>query len=950
MVMTPQQFIAKWSRAELKERSAAQEHFLDLCQMLGQPTPAEADAQGAWYTFEKGAGKTTGGSGFADVWMRGHFAWEYKGNHANLANAYQQLLQYREALENPPLLVVCDLTRFEIHTNFTSTVKQVHAFTLAELDKEENLAVLRALFTDPDRLRPELTREHVTEQAAARFGDLSLRLQGRGVDPHRAAHFLVQILFCLFAEDVGLLPNKILSKLLTLSLHHPEAFPGQVRALFEAMRDGGFVAFEEILRFNGGLFAEIGIEPLTKDELEVLAQAAKLDWSSIEPAVIGTLFERSLDPARRAQLGAHYTGRADIERVVEPVVMQPLRRRWAEVRAGADQAKAAWDETVPAIASARDRRTRTTAINRADQARQAFANILFGFQEELARVRILDPACGSGNFLYVALAALKDLEKEIVAYGSASGLSMLLPRVQPTQLYGLEISDYARELTQTVIWIGYLQWMTANGYQPSRDPVLQPLETIRLQDSLLDLSDPEHPKEASWPEADFIIGNPPFLGGNKVRQELGDNYVGTLFAVFAGRVPAFADLCCYFFEKARSQIVNGAAKRAGLLATNSIRGGANREVLQRIKTSGDIFMAWADEPWVLDGAAVRISIIGFDDGEEPTHTLDGAATGTINSSLTASVDLSFAKPLPENAGICFMGPSPKAPFDISAQAASQMLAAPLNVNRRPNSDVIKIVKSAVDLVRHSRGKWTIDFGFMPLEQAALYELPFEYIRQHVYPIRMNARRNDFRGQWWQYARPRVEMREALEGKSRYAATPAVAKHRLFVWVQPEVLCNQGTLVFARDDDYFFGVLHSRAHEVWSLRMGTSLEDRPRYTPTTTFETFPFPWPPGSEPADDPRVQAIAGAAKELNERREAWLNPPNASEAELKKRTLTNLYNARPTWLANLHARLDRAVWDAYGWDDDDPETVDEETILTRLLKLNGERANKIDDRRRSAE
>ena len=551
MVMTPQQFIAKWSRAQLKERSAAQEHFLDLCQMLGQPTPAEADAQGAWYTFEKGAGKSAGGSGFADVWMREHFAWEYKGNHANLANAYQQLLQYREALENPPLLVVCDLTHFEIHTNFTNTVKRVYAFSLEELIAKKTSYAPQPLHRSGSPAT-ELTREHVTEQAAIRFGELALSLQARGVDPHRVAHFLVQILFCLFAEDVGLLPNKIFSKLLALGVNHPDAFPRQIEELFTAMRDGGYAAYEEILRFNGGLFAEIGVEKLNKGEIESLKNAAALDWSSIEPAIIGTLFERSLDPGRRAQLGAHYTGRADIERVVDPVVMQPLRRRWDEVRDEADKAKAEWDETLPALAAARDRRTQSNARRRSDQARQSFANILLGFQDELAKVRILDPACGSGNFLYVALAALKDLEKEVVAYGTTNGLSMLLPRVQPTQLYGLEINDYARELTQTVIWIGYLQWMNANGFQPSVDPVLQPLETIRLQDSLLDLSDPEQPTEATWPETDFIIGNPPFLGG-KLLRTAGDEYVDELFSVYADCVPGAADFCCYFFEKAREK-------------------------------------------------------------------------------------------------------------------------------------------------------------------------------------------------------------------------------------------------------------------------------------------------------------------------------------------------------------------------------------------------------------
>lgn len=939
--MTPQEFIAKWSRADLKERSAAQEHFLDLCRLLGQPTPAEADAQGAWYTFEKGADKTTGGSGFADVWMQGYFAWEYKGNHANLAKAYQQLLQYREALENPPLLVVCDLTHFEIHTNFTNTAKRIYAFSLAELDQEENLAILRALFTDPERLRPEVTREHVTEQAAARFGELALSLQSRGVEPHRAAHFLVQILFCLFAEDIGLLPNKLFSKLLGLSVRHPEAFPTQVQELFIAMRDGGYAAYEDILHFNGGLFAEIGVEPLTKSELEVLARAAELDWSSIEPAIIGTLFERSLDPARRAQLGAHYTGRADIERVVEPVVMQPLRRRWGEVRAAADQAKAEWDKVIPDIAAARDRRSRSAALRRSDQARQVFANILFGFQEELAEVRILDPACGSGNFLYVALSALKDLEKEIVAYGAENGLTVMLPRVQPTQLYGLEINDYARELTQAVIWIGYLQWMTANGYQPSRDPVLQPLETIRLQDSLLDLTDPEHPREAVWPKADFIIGNPPFLGGNKIRGELGDSYVENLFRVYDNRVPHFADLVCYFIEKARAHITAHNAQRAGLLATNSIRGGANRRVLDRIKETTQIFTAWSDEPWILEGAAVRISVIGFGQNVEAILTLNGAPVLAINADLTGEVDITIARPLPENGGISFTGIKKTGKFDIPGNLAREWLSLPVNPNGRANSDVIHPIANGIDVTRRPRDVWIIDFGVeMPEKAAALYEAPFEYVLKHVKHVRITNRVPQLAERWWIHERPRADMREALAPLDRYLATPAVAKYRIFVWLGKNVIPDHQLNVFARDDDYFFGVLHSRGHGIWSNRIGTSLEDRPRYTPTTTFETFPLPWPPGTEPVDDPRVQAIAEAAKELNERREAWLNPPDASKVELKKRTLTNLYNARPTWLAQVHVRLDRAVWDAYGWNDEDPEVVDEEVVLTRLLKLNYERAH----------
>jgi type II restriction/modification system DNA methylase subunit YeeA len=932
MSFSPQQFIAKWSEATLKERSAAQSHFNDLCRMLGEQTPADADPHGDWYTFEKGADKTSGGSGFADVWLRGHFAWEYKGNHANLNAAYQQLLQYREALENPPLLVVCDLNRFEIHTNFTNTVKKVYAFDLDELAAPDNLAVLRALFTDPERLRPTVTRASVTEAAAEHVGALALSLQARSIEPHRAAHFLVQILFCLFAEDVGLLPKEIFSKLIRLSLRHPDAFVTQVEQLFTAMREGGFAAYEEILHFNGGLFAEIDVVPLSKDELDVLARASVLDWSSIEPAIIGTLFERSLDPARRAQLGAHYTSRADIERVVYPVVIAPLRRRWDDVRVAAEQ-----------IAEARRAALESGNIRARRQQEGNLATLLFKFQEELAHVRVLDPACGSGNFLYVALAALKDLEKEVVAYGTANGLSMLLPRVGPGQLYGLEISDYARELTQVVVWIGYLQWMTANGFQANRDPVLEPLETIRLQDSLLDRSDPEHPKEAVWPEADFIIGNPPFLGGKRIRAELGDMYVDNLFTVFDGSVPHEADLVCYFYEKAREQIAAKRTKRAGLLATNSIRAGANREVLKRIKESGDIFMAWDDEPWVLDGAAVRISIVAFDDGSELTRTLDGNPIPVINTDLTAGADITRANRLPENFGIAFMGDTKGGPFDITDDIARQMMSAPLNPNGHPNSDVVVPWVNGMDLTRRPRGMWIIDFGIdMPEEHAALYETPFEYVKQHVRPERAKNRRETYRERWWIHVEARPGLRQAIKGLSRFICTPRVATYRSFVWVSSQTIPDSRIFAFARQDDYFFGMLHSRVHNVWSLRLASwhGVGNDPTYNTSSCFETFPFPWAPGTEPTDDPRVQAIAEAAQALNEVREAWLNPPDASEAVLKTRTLTNLYNARPTWLAQAHTRLDRAVWTAYGWDDPDPSAVDEETILTRLLALNLERAH----------
>jgi hypothetical protein len=304
----------------------------------------------------------------------------------------------------------------------------------------------------------------------------------------------------------------------------------------------------------------------------------------------------------------------------------------------------------------------------------------------------------------------------------------------------------------------------------------------------------------------------------------------------------------------------------------------------------------------------------------------------------ARLKTTSAVELTENSGVCFMGPSAKGPFDIDDQVARLMLDAPLNINGRPNSDVVRPVASGVDLVQASRNMWTVDFGTLPADKAAQYELPFEYVRQHVYPIRSKNRRKAYAERWWIYAEPRPGLRDAINRKTRYIATPAVSKHRIYVWVEPRVLCNQGTLVFAREDNYFFGMLHSRIHEVWARAQGTQVREAEsgfRYTPTSTFETFPFPWPPGKEPKDDPRVEAVAAAARELVKKRDAWLNPPDASTAELKNRTLTNLYNENPTWLQDAHRELDDAVLAAYGW----PNKLSDQDILMRLLQLNMERS-----------
>jgi len=664
---------------------------------------------------------------------------------------------------------------------------------------------------------------------------------------------------------------------------------------------------------------------LDSDGIEILIQVSKLDWSSIEPSILGTLFERSLDPSKRAQIGAHYTSKEDILLIVEPVLMAPLRRRWEEVQTEARDLAVRRDNT-----KSRSHRTRL---------QNELESLLRAFHDEIAQVQVLDPACGSANFLYIALKRLLDLQKEVATFASEVGTARLAPSVSPAQLHGIEINAYAHELAQATVWIGYIQWLQENGFGIPSEPILKPIETILQMDAILAYDEEGQPVEPEWPEADVVIGNPPFLGGSKARRELGDQYVENVRALYEGRVPGGADLVTYWFERARAMIESDQARRAGLLATQGIRGGSNRTVLDRIKETGDIFWAYSDRDWVLDGATVHVSMIGFDDGSEVQRVLNGQRVRTINSDLSSKIDLAAAKRLKENAGIAFRGTTKTGPFDIDETAAEEILASSGNPNSRPNSDVVKPWANGLDITQRPRKMSIIDFGIdTPLDVASLYEKPLEYVRKHVKPMRDKSRQKALRERWWLFERPRPPLRAAIKHLRRYIVTPAVAKHRLFAWLKHPTLPDQQLIVIARDDDYFFGLLHSRIHELWTRNMGTQLreaESGQRYTLTTTFETFPFPWPPGHEPQDDRRVEAIAQAASELVEKRDAWLNPPDTSEAELKKRTLTNLYNERPTWLDLAHRKLDEAVLDAYGW----PHDLSDEEILGRLLALNLERA-----------
>ena len=944
--MTPQDFIRKWKANTRAERAAVQEHFIDLCALLNEPTP-NTDPTGATYAFEKGATKATGGEGWADVWKRACFGWEYKGKHKDLEAAHRQLLLYAGALENPPLLITSDIERIVIRTNWTNAVSARHEVTLEDLQDPTKRALLKAAFSEPDRLRPTKTRQALTEQAAADFAELARRLRARGHDPPAVAHFVIRLVFCLFADDVALLPQGLFERMLHAAQANPARFADFASRLFRAMKDpGGEIDFTPVPWFNGGLFDDDTALALDLADIKLLARVAALDWAEIDPSILGTLFERGLDPDKRSQLGAHYTDREKIGRLVDATITRPLLAEWAGVKAGIAAA-------LEREAAAQNTRTKNKAAAEASAAYK-------GFLDRLRAFRVLDPACGSGNFLYLALLALKDLEVRASVEAEALGLPREFPQVGPEAVCGIEINPYAAELARVSVWIGHIQWARRNGLPLPSDPVLRSLETIECRDAVLT---PDG-QPAPWPKADAIIGNPPFLGDKAMIGTLGEDYTARLRAAYAGRLPGGVDLVCYWFERAREELAAGRAERVGLVATQAIRKGASRVVLDRIQADATIFEAWSNEPWNLDGAAVRVSLVAFAKQHHGPTMLDGAAVPTIHADLSGGgANLTTARGLAENMRLSFQGPVKVGPFDVDGAIARGWLAAPLNGNGRPNTDAVRPIMNTADITGRSSDTWIVDFASLSEADAAFYAAPFGHVVREVKPLREKNRRGRRAEKWWQHGETVPGLRAALAPFARYIATPRVAKHRLFVWLTAQVLPDSRVFAIARDDDTSFGILHSRFHEAWALGNASrhGVGNDPTYNNQTCFETFPFPdglTPnlPAASYAEDPRAKDIAAAARALVEARDRWLNPadlvesvrevvagfpdrilprsPAAAQA-LKARTLTKLYNTRGTpegvWLDGLHQRLDEAVAAAYGW----PATISEEDALAALLALN---------------
>lgn len=920
---------------------------------------------------------------------RGTTAWDRLMDRAFYqAEGYVRRLPSGEG--RPPFIIVLDVGfAFDVYAEFSCTgglyapfpAPGANRFALADLARPEVAAMLTAIWTEPLSLDPARRSAKVTRDIAALLAELAKTLE-TGHSPEDVAAFLMRCLFTMFAEDVGLLPDGCFQRLLEQAQDRPESFGPNAAELWQAMNIGGWsVAVQDkLLRFNGGIFADPRALPLNPVQITVLLQAAKADWREVEPAIFGTLLERALNPRERHKLGAHFTPRAYVERLVAPALITPLRQEWRSVRAAA-----------------------TMAAEDGDLSRAL--KIVTQFQKKLCLLRILDPACGTGNFLYVAFELLKRLEAEVLQeearYGGQARLRVEGAHIDPHQFLGLELNPRAARIAEMVLWIGYLQWhFRIHGHTPPSEPIIRAFRNIEERDAVLawdsweyrtdaggkpvmrwdghstkvdpvtgrDVPDAgslapdmvfKNPRPAIWPEADYIIGNPPFLGGSVKRGALGQGYFEALNKAYPG-LPESCDLVMYWWHKAAELTRSGQVRRFGFITTNSIAQTFNRRVMSPHLEAGlSVAFAIPDHPWVdsADGAAVRIAMTvgaaGNEDGEVQTVTREApgqdvevnvemsTSLGRINADLTVGADTSGVKQLMANGRIASRGVALHGAGFIVTPNEAEMLG----LGRIPGLERhIRHYRNGRDLTGKCRGVMVIDLDGLD-EKQMLSRFPevYQWVKDRVKPERDHNNEPYRRNFWWLFGRKNTELRSALAGLPLYIATVETAKHRVFVFLDASILPDNMLVNIATEDAFVLGVLSSRLHVVWALAAGGTLEDRPRYNKSRCFETFPFP-----DPSDDQRCR-IRDLAEQLDAHRKS-------RQAEHPGLTLTAMYNAleklrlgQPftptekkaheqalgTVLLTLHQELDRAVAQAYGW----PADLSEEQILSRLVALNAERA-----------
>ncbi|MEW6253217.1 MAG: DNA methyltransferase, partial [Planctomycetota bacterium] len=822
------------------------------------------------------------------------------------AEGYARALEPAElaAAGRPPFLLVIDVGQvIELYAEFTRSGAtytpfpdpRSHRIALADLARAEVRATLRRIWLDPLSLDPARASARVTRDVATRLAELARSLEASGHGPQQVAAYLTRCLFSMFAEDVELLPRAdgegSFARLLRQYRDDPATLQRMLAALWADMDRGGFsVALAQtVLRFNGKLFKGASDDayslPLTREQVDLLLAAARANWREVEPAIFGTLLERALDPAERHALGAHYTPRAYVERLVLPTVMEPLRAEWADA-----QAAALLLAHEAAELEGRAREAKMEAA-RAEIRR---------FHHRLCTLRVLDPACGSGNFLYVTLEHLKRLEGEVLNQLAALGqtqdsLALEGETVTPRQLLGIEVNARAAALAELVLWIGYLQWhIRTRGNRAVAEPVVHDWGNIVCRDAVLawasqrplldergqlrtrwdgrsfiphpatgePVPDPaaqvpqwayDQPRRAEWPQAEFIVGNPPFIGAAAMRGALGDGYVDALRAVWP-EVPDSADFVMFWWHAAARKVAAGEARRFGFITTNSLRQTFNRRVVQSALQDGlHLVDAIPDHPWVdsASGAAVRIAMTvaapGAGAGRLQTVTAEVPGehgemrvqlreqTGLIHADLTVGPNLTTAQVLEADTNLS----SPGVKLHGAGFIVTPEQAAALGLGREPGLEQrIRPYRNGRDLTDTPRGVLVIDLFGLDAEQVrSRFPAVYQWLLERVKPERDQNQRASYRDNWWIFGEPRRELRKALADLQRYIATVETAKHRTFQFLDAAIQPDNMLIAIASDDAFHLGVLSSRVHVVWALAMGGTLEDRPRYNKTRCFETF-----------------------------------------------------------------------------------------------------------------
>lgn len=1041
-----ERFIAKWNGVGASELSTSQSFLIDLCHLLGVDTPHPTPEQGYMFerpiTFAYGDGSTSAGR--IDLYRRGAFVLEAKklkaashtkGFDDGLLRARTQAEQYARALPadegRPPFVVVVDVgNRIELYAEFSRSGAtytpfpdpRSHRIALDDLRKPELRERLRQVWTDPLALDPSRESARVTREIATQLAELAKRLEADGHGAEAVAQFLMRCLFTMFAEDVKLLPSDSFRDLMMKHADQPDIAMRMLAQLWRDMDSGGFSAAiaGDVLRFNGKLFKQPDTLPLDKPQLALLIQAAKAKWNHVEPAIFGTLLERALSPNERHKLGAHYTPRAYVERLVLPTVIEPLRLEWSNAQ-------------VAAMALAAEGNPDEAAVE------------LRRFHHRLCTVRVLDPACGSGNFLYVTLEHLKRLEGEVLnaldelgdrqtglALGSERADAAAGETVDPHNLLGIELNPRAAAIAEVVLWIGYLQWhFRTRGDVFPPQPVIRDFRNIENRDAVLDYDDvvPEldahgqpltrwdgetmkispitgekipddsarkpvmryvNPRKAAWPEADFVVGNPPFIGSKRMRDALGDGYVNAIQAAWP-EVPQATDFVMRWWHHAALLTARGAVQRFGLITTNSLRQAYVRRAVEphmQGHPALSLVFAVPDHPWGEsdDGAAVRIAMtVGesgrqngclvtvtgernvANDGNDDLVVATIRQSGRINADLTIGVDVTQSVPLLSNCNLCSVGMKTiGAAFQVERSRAVE-----LGLGSVPGiENYIRPYINGRDVSQTFRGLYVIDFFGMNLSDVrSLYPAAYQHLWERAKPERDLNRNSLFRERWWIIGHPRQQFRSATIGLQRYIATLETSKHRFFVFLSIEMTPDSSLVTVADARGETLGILSSELHVIWALATGGRLGvgNDPRYNKTRCFENFPFP--------ALSKEQAVY--TRTIAENLDTHRKRQQAAHPEL---TLTGMYNVLEKLrsgealsakerviheqglvlvLRQIHDELDAAVLDAYGWSDllpllriahgndapaegqtrDEAKRAFEDAVLERLVALNAERA-----------